>query len=248
MALTADTPRVYELGTINDVPVKASTKIYEGAAVGMASGYARGLVAGDAFAGFAQRQADNSAVATDGAIKCKVIAKGLIQLTITAIAVTDIGAPVYASADGTFTLTKGSNSFIGVVYRYVTTDTCIVSFYAQGVADPEMAAGASLPSAEILVGNGGGVAAAVAMTGDISITNAGLTAIGSNKVLTAMISSSQVTATKIGAGAVLSAHISTAQIISTAISESTITYGKFDSACLSSIRELVSSLISVHSG
>lgn len=187
MALTADTPRIYELGTINDVPVKASTKIYEGAAVGLTSGYARGLVAGDAFMGFAQRQADNSAVAVDGNINCKVITKGLIQVTIASVAVTDIGSPVYASADGTFTLTKGSNSYIGVVYRYVTTNTAIVAFCAQGVADPQMAAGASLPSAQILVGNGGGVAAAVAMTGDITISNGGVTAIGSGKVTTAML-------------------------------------------------------------
>ena len=248
MALSADTPRVYELGDINEVPVKASSTIYEGSAVGMTSGYARALNAGDDFAGFAQRKADNSAVATDGAINCKVISKGLIKATLSGVAVTDIGSPVYMSDDGTFTLTQGSNSYVGVVYRYVTTDTCIVAFKAHGTNDAPIAAGASLNSAQILVGNSSNLATARAVTGDITINNSGAVAIGSGKVLEAMISSSQVTATKIGAGAVLSAHISTAQIISTAISESTITYGKFDSACLSSIRVLVSSLISVHSG
>lgn len=132
MALSADTPRAYELGNQNDLPVKASTKIYEGAAVGDdAAGYVRGLVAGDPFRGFALRQADNSAVATDGAIKVRVVTEGKAQLTITGIAITDVGKPVYASADGTFTLTTGSNSKIGWVHRYVTTNTCIVAFSAE---------------------------------------------------------------------------------------------------------------------
>ncbi|MCK9570074.1 hypothetical protein M0R72_14115 [Candidatus Pacearchaeota archaeon] len=192
MALSADAPRAYELGDINSVPVKASSKIYEGAAVGLTSGYARGLVAGDDFAGFAERQADNSAVATDGAINCRVISKGLIELTITGVAVTDVGLPVYASADGTFTLTQGSNSYIGNVYRYVAANTAIVAFIAKTTNDGPAAAGDTLASAQILVGNASNVAAARAVSGDITINNSGAVAIGSGKVLSAMISSSQV--------------------------------------------------------
>ena len=138
MALTADTPRAYELGNINELPVKGSTKIYEGAAVGdAAAGYVRGLVAGDPFRGFAQRQADNSS-GSDGDIKVKVITEGLIRLTITGIAITDVGKPVYASADGTFTLTAGSNSLIGYVHRYVTTNTCIVAFSDSVIASANL--------------------------------------------------------------------------------------------------------------
>lgn len=130
MALAADTPRIYELGTINELPVKASTKIYEGAAVGDdAAGYMRGLVAGDPFRGFAERQADNSATATDGYINVRVITEGKAELTITGIAITDVGKAVYASADGTFTLTEGANSHIGYVFRYVSSNTAIVCFY-----------------------------------------------------------------------------------------------------------------------
>lgn len=193
MALSADTPRDYELGDINSVPVKASTKIYEGAAVGLTSGYARGLVAGDDFVGFAERQADNSAVATDGNINCRVISKGIAKLTITGVAVTDVGLPVYASADGTFTLTQGSNSYIGNVYRYVTTDTAMVAFIAKTTNDGPAAAGDTLASGRILVGNSSNVAAAVAVSGDVTINNSGAVAIGSGKVLSAMISSSQIT-------------------------------------------------------
>jgi hypothetical protein len=179
MALSADTPRVYELGTINEVPVKASTTIYEGAAVGMTSGYARGLVAGDDFAGFAQRQADNSAVAVDGAIDCTVISKGLIQLTITGVAVTDIGYPVYASADGTVTLTQSTNSYIGVVYRYVTTDTAIVAFLAHSLNDGPAIAGGALASGKLLVGNNSNVSAERTISGDITVNNSGVVALAS---------------------------------------------------------------------
>ncbi len=129
MALTADSPRAYELGEINFLPVKASTKIYEGAAVGLTAGYARGLVAGDQFQGFAIERADNSAVATDGNINVKVRIKGRMQVTLTSVAVTDVGSKVYMSADGTFTLTASGNSQVGHVHRYVTTNTCVIDFY-----------------------------------------------------------------------------------------------------------------------
>jgi len=128
MALSADTPRTYELGEINELPVAASTIIYEGAAVGLTSGYARGLVAGDEFQGFATEQADNSAVATNGAINVKVRESGKIVATITSIAVTNIGDNVYMSDDGTYTLESSGNSLIGKVHRYVAANTCVVQF------------------------------------------------------------------------------------------------------------------------
>lgn len=46
---------------------------------------------------------------------------------------------------------------------------------------------ASLPSANLLVGSAGNVATATAITGDISFTNTGVTAIGANKVTLAML-------------------------------------------------------------
>jgi len=132
MALTDDVVRKYEKGEINEFPVKAATKIYEGAAVGDdASGYARGLVAGDPFRGFCLAQADNSSGAA-GAINVKVQKEGMVELTITSVALTDVDADVYASADGTFTLTPGSNTRIGTVARFVSANTAMVSFAASG--------------------------------------------------------------------------------------------------------------------
>jgi len=128
MALSADTLLTFETPGYDDKPVKASTKIYKGAAVGDdGSGYMRGLVAGDPFRGFADAQADNSSGAA-GDINVHLITKGLAKLTISGVVITDVGKKVYASADGTFTLTQGSNTEIGYVARYVTTDTAMVQF------------------------------------------------------------------------------------------------------------------------
>ena len=192
MALSADTPRVYELGEYNTFGVLASATIYEGSAVGLSSGYARALTAGDPFIGFARRKAVES-TAVNGAVNVDVICKGLMQVTLTGVAVTDVGKAVYMSDDGTFTLTVGSNSFVGNVYRYVTTNTCVISFIASGVSFGAVAAGGVLASAQILVGNGSNVSAARAVSGDVTINNSGAVAIGTGKVLSAMISNSQIT-------------------------------------------------------
>ncbi len=133
MALAADTMRTFEQGDLADLPVAASIKIYEGAAVGdNGSGYMRGLVAGDAFRGFALSQADNSAVATDGNITVNLRQRGRVQLSITSLAITDVDKDVYASADGTFTLTPEGNTWIGKVIRYVSSGVGIVAFDATG--------------------------------------------------------------------------------------------------------------------
>lgn len=148
MALSADTNLKYEIGTVTTVPVKASAQIYLGAAVGFTSGYARGLVAGDDFAGFAL---ENKLGTTDGAVNCAVSPSGQVQLSISSIAVTDIGKPVYASADGTFTLTQSTNSKIGTVSRWVSSGVAIVRYEAQG-------AGADLSGITVLTDSSGGTA------------------------------------------------------------------------------------------
>jgi len=56
---------------------------------------------------------------------------------------------------------------------------------------------AALNSAQILVGNGSNVPTAVDVTGDVTISNAGVTAIGSAKVLPAMLSQPYTLATAV---------------------------------------------------
>lgn len=131
--LAAAKARTFQLAEFVDVPAVATDIIYEGAAVGDSSGTARPLVAGDAFLGFADRTADNSAGAA-GAINVRCKQRGKISIPVVgATGTDDIGATVYAADDDTFTLTAGSNTAIGKVDSYVTGTTCIVYFEALAV-------------------------------------------------------------------------------------------------------------------
>jgi hypothetical protein len=116
---------------MNDLPVIASDIIYEGAFVGEnASGYSRPLVAGDPFQGVCVRQADNSS-GSAGDIDVRVRARGILcnQAVTGATAVTaNDFPPVYASDDNVLTLTAGSNSLVGNVFRWISSGICDVAF------------------------------------------------------------------------------------------------------------------------
>lgn len=128
--LAKNEPRAYELGNDNHIPMIAADIIYEGAAVGdNGSGYARPLSAGDPFRGFSTEKVDNSAGAA-GDKNVPVISKGRILLDVASLAITDVGAPVYASDDDTFVLTESTNSYIGRAVRFVSTGVGIVEFDA----------------------------------------------------------------------------------------------------------------------
>jgi hypothetical protein len=132
--LAANEPRAWELGDHNELPIIASDIIYQGAAVGdNASGYMRPLVAGDPFRGFALEKCDNASGGA-GAKNVKLLRKGKVSLSISGLAITDVGKDVYASDDDTFVLTIGTNTRIGYVYRYVSAGVGIVAFRdAEGV-------------------------------------------------------------------------------------------------------------------
>lgn len=134
MALSANTARSYDLGDINTFGVKASSTIYEGSAVGSSGGYARALAAGDDFLGFALEKVVGGS--GDGDVNIEVKTRGQVQLSVTSVAVTDIGKTVWASDDGTFALTSngGANSKVGVVHRFISSGVAIVAFDASQVA------------------------------------------------------------------------------------------------------------------
>lgn len=128
--LAVDVVRSYQLGDRNHLPVVATDIIYEGAAVGdNGSGYARPLVAGDPFRGFCVYRADNATGAA-GAINVEVKQEGTVQLAVGSAAITDVGKPVYASDDATFTLTATSNSYVGRIVRFISTGVVMVEFCA----------------------------------------------------------------------------------------------------------------------
>lgn len=127
--LAKDTPRAYELGDQNDLPVIQADIIYEGAAVGLSNGYARPLNAGDAFQGFCIQNVDNS-LGANGDVYVRVKTRGEIQLAVANAAITDVGKAVYASDDDTFVLTATSNSYVGKIKRFVSTGVVVVAFDA----------------------------------------------------------------------------------------------------------------------
>jgi len=136
VTLAADTPRSYsnEVDPLfEELGVIATDIIYEGAAVGdNASGYMRPLASGDPFRGFAERNADNSAGAAN-AINVKLRRHGIAYLSVaSASAVTDVGRPVYATDDNTFTLAK-TGTRIGRVAKWDTSTYCYVYFEAEQI-------------------------------------------------------------------------------------------------------------------
>lgn len=126
--LTAATARIYVQGDIDDLPVKASSAIYEGSAVGFVSGYHRQLAATDEFAGFAMQ--DVASQTADGDAKVKVRKSGRVVVTVTSVAVTDVGKALFASDGNTFTLTQGTAAHVGRVTGVYGTNLAIVAFDA----------------------------------------------------------------------------------------------------------------------
>lgn len=125
MALSTNTPRTFCTDGVADFAVAASSTIYEGSLLGLASGYVRALQAGDVFVGVSTEYIDNSA-GSAGDKRVHAYTTRPFEMALSGVAVTDIGAPVYASDDGTLTLTEGSNSLVGYVENVETGGTAIV--------------------------------------------------------------------------------------------------------------------------
>lgn len=124
--LSTATPRTFLQGDLEDFKVKASSAIYEGSAIGIVSGYCRQLAAGDKFVGFSLQ--DVASQTSDGDAYVRVRRRGRVVLTISSIAVTDIGKPVYATDGNAFTLTASTNAHIGRVVGVYGTNLAIVEF------------------------------------------------------------------------------------------------------------------------
>ncbi len=128
MALSAAAPRIYEVDSIYDqLPVKASAVIYQGACIGMTGGYATPMTSTYLFAGFAMESVTGTAA--DGGVNVTVRKRGVIKLSsVGTAAVTDWGVGVYATADGSFTLTASSNPLVGKIVRWIATGVVMVAF------------------------------------------------------------------------------------------------------------------------
>jgi len=116
--------------------VAAGAHVYKGGFVGLsASGYARPLTAGDRFAGVAYEEADNRSGA-DGGACVRVFTQGDFLHALAGAAATDIGRPVYASADDALTTTAAGNSLAGWIVDRPSANAVIVRLGVEAFAGP----------------------------------------------------------------------------------------------------------------
>lgn len=129
MTASRNNPLELEIGDRNECPVAAGQRLFQGACVFKdAAGRATAVVG--PFLGHAAAEADNR---NGGAGAINVLLHSgpyRAQVTISSVALTDIGKEVFASADDTYALTAngGANALVGFVKRYVTTNTAVVEF------------------------------------------------------------------------------------------------------------------------
>jgi hypothetical protein len=106
--------------------VAGSTTIYKGALVGLKSdGYARGLVAGDPYAGISYEKADNNS-GSDGDLSVRMYTLGDFEHALAGATIASVGRPVFASADDTLSFTADGNSYVGIVQDVPASGTIIL--------------------------------------------------------------------------------------------------------------------------
>lgn len=137
MALSADKALQYQEGKQHSLPIDggATYAIFKGGALAYdTSGYIRpgANTAGFRFAGFALENVTTTATSSDGAHTVLAAQQGVAVLTISGVAVTDVGRPVWLSDDTTGTLTATNVGPIGTVFEYLSSNTALVRFSAVG--------------------------------------------------------------------------------------------------------------------
>jgi len=127
MALTANRDVDHYIDQeLRSFGVEEDKYLYKGALVSLSTGgYAQPLTAGDPFVGIAYEEIDNTDGA-DGDLSVRVYTLGDFGHALSGAAVTDIGRPVFASADDTLTFTAADNSYIGIVQDFVSSGQVIV--------------------------------------------------------------------------------------------------------------------------
>ena len=105
----------YTDDTIISAKMLAVTHAYKNGFVGLSSGYARGLVAGDTCIGIAYEEVNNTGAS--GAANLRVFRKGRFRHYLSGASDANNGAQLYASADDTITTSSSGNSFIGYQIR-----------------------------------------------------------------------------------------------------------------------------------
>lgn len=133
MAASKNLPLVTETGDRNYIPVASGKRLFQGAMAFMdASGYAT-PTPGAVFLGHVTAEADNR-TGGNGAISVH-LRQGIYkaQVAVPSIALTDVGAPVYATDDNTLALV--GVYAVGNVVRYVSANTGVVEFTSPAIVE-----------------------------------------------------------------------------------------------------------------
>ncbi len=121
---------------LSSYPVAAGECIYNGALVGInPAGYLKAFVPGDRFAGIAHGKQDNTS-GSDGDLDAQVYLTGDFQYTLASAAQTDLGKPVYATADNAIALTGHPDAYVGRILSYDTTNTVTIRLKSPGERAP----------------------------------------------------------------------------------------------------------------
>ena len=112
------------------VDMAATGHVYRGTPCSFpAAGGVDTLTAGEKFAGFPEREVDNSA-GLAGDLQADLKLETYPKLTVVGVsALTDVGRKVYALDNNSYTLVPGApgaSTLIGTVHRHISTTSCIV--------------------------------------------------------------------------------------------------------------------------
>lgn len=141
--LVKDTPLQERIGDYADLPILADTEVYQGSVIGIGStGYARGFVLGDRFAGHTFHGESNAGGSSgDKRVRTR---RGTyyLEINLANVAISDAEnrSPVYVQDSGTYSLKSGQMA--GHVVAYRSSGIALVLFdtelkthvYAQTIA------------------------------------------------------------------------------------------------------------------
>ncbi|WP_228780124.1 hypothetical protein [Aquiflexum lacus] len=96
----------------------------------------------------------------------------------------------------------------------------------------------TLADGKVYLGNGSNVATEVTLTGDVTLSNAGVSTIGAGKVVSSMILDGTIVAADIANSAVTTAKIADANVTTVKIADANVTTGKIADAAVTTVKIL----------
>ena len=135
-------------------------------------------------------------------------------------------AALAKGAANTVLTSDGTDLAYGNITSAMITDGTIVNGDISASAAIAHSKLADITSAQILVGNGSNVPTAVAISGDVSLSNVGVVTIQSGAVEESMLADDAVTADKLASSAVVTASIVDANVTTAKIADANVTTAK----------------------